>query len=56
MFLAAKAKSSAGLNHEPLRLQLPPDFQLDQAPPAEVGFELVPADSPAKGLGAAHGP
>jgi hypothetical protein len=32
---------------EPLRLQLPKDFQLDQEPPRSAAFQLVPAADPA---------
>ncbi|MCI0460258.1 MAG: hypothetical protein L0Z62_25175 [Gemmataceae bacterium] len=34
-----------GLYEEPLRLQLPKDFQLAQSPPRSVAFQLVPADA-----------
>ena len=46
-----KGKSAAGLNHEPLRLQLPVDFQLDQQAPGVIGFELVPTEANTKGAG-----
>lgn len=32
---------ASGLYHEPLQLQLPRDFQLDQDPPRVVGFEIL---------------
>jgi hypothetical protein len=41
-------KWEPGLYEEPLRLQLPRDFQLAQKPPRPVAFQLVPADAPAK--------
>jgi hypothetical protein len=36
----------SGLNHEPLQLQLPRDFQIvkESAPPSVVAFELLPGD------------
>ena len=34
---------TSGLNHEPLQIQLPKDFQLAEDPPRVVAFELVPA-------------
>jgi hypothetical protein len=45
-----KGKFTSGLNHEPLRLQLPRDFQLAQPAPRVVAFELVPADFVPGGL------
>jgi hypothetical protein len=47
----SKGKFTSGLNHEPLQLQLPKDFQLAQEPPRVVAFELVPGDWAADGLG-----
>lgn len=46
----------SGLNHEPLQLQLPKDFQLAEEVPRVVTFELQPADFVPKGLGAGTGP
>lgn len=40
-----------GLNHEPLRLHLPRDFQLARDAPRVVTFELLPGDSHLDGLG-----
>ncbi len=37
-----KGKFVSGLNHEPLQLQLPKEFQLAQDPPRVVAFELLP--------------
>lgn len=37
-----------GLNDEPVRIQLPRDYQLAQEPPRSVGVELEPVDAPAK--------
>lgn len=37
-----RGRFSAGLNHEPLQLQLPNDFTLTQAPPRVIAFELQP--------------
>jgi hypothetical protein len=36
----------SGLNHEPLQLQLPKDFQLTDGPLPVRGFNLEPADTP----------
>ena len=41
----------SGLNHEPLQLQLPKDFQLADDPPRVLAFELVPADFVPKNMG-----
>jgi hypothetical protein len=41
----------SGLNHEPVQLQLPKDFQLADDPPRVIAFELVPADFVPKTLG-----
>jgi YbbR domain-containing protein len=43
-------KWESGLYEEPLKLQLPKDFQLLQEPPRQVAFQLAPADPPAKPL------
>lgn len=40
-----------GLNHEPVQLQLPKDFQLAQEPPREVTFKLTPAEFTSKSMG-----
>ncbi len=40
----SKGKFVSGLNHEPLQIQLPRDFQLAQDPPRVIAFELLPAD------------
>jgi hypothetical protein len=45
-----------GLNHEPLQLQLPKDFTLEQEPGRVVAFELIPADFIPRDLGATPGP
>lgn len=37
-------KWEAGLYEEPIRLQLPKGFQLAQAPPRQVSFQLLPAE------------
>jgi hypothetical protein len=47
----SKGKFVSGLNHEPLQLQLPREFQLAQDPPRVVAFELVPGDFAPEGLG-----
>jgi hypothetical protein len=47
----SKGKFTSGLNHEPLQLQLPKDFQLAQDPPRVVAFELLPGDVNLEGLG-----
>jgi hypothetical protein len=39
-----RGKFISGVNHEPLQIQLPRDFQLAQDPPRPLGFELTPAD------------
>jgi hypothetical protein len=41
----------SGLNHEPVQLQLPKDFQLADDPPRVIAFELVPADFVPKNMG-----
>lgn len=46
-----KAKFVSGLNHEPLQIQLPRDFQLAQEAPRVVAFELLPGDFVPDGLG-----
>jgi hypothetical protein len=40
----------SGLNHEPLQIQLPRDFQLAQEDPRVVAFELLPADFVPSGI------
>jgi hypothetical protein len=40
----SRGRFTSGLNHEPLQLQLPRDFQLAQEPPRVVAFELLPGD------------
>lgn len=47
----SKGKFVSGLNHEPLQLQLPRDFQLAHDPPRVVAFELLPGDFVPDGLG-----
>jgi hypothetical protein len=47
----SKGKFVSGLNHEPLQLQLPKDFQLAQEAPRVVAFELLPGDVMLEGLG-----
>ena len=39
-----KGRFMPGVNHEPLQLQLPKDFSLEQEPARVVAFELIPAD------------
>lgn len=53
----AGGKFEPGNNLEPLRIQLPRDFQLAQDPPRMVAFELLPTDvaSP-RGAGVVSGP
>ena len=46
-----RGKFTSGLNHEPLQLQLPKDFQLTGNPPRVIAFELLPGDFTPKGLG-----
>jgi hypothetical protein len=46
-----RGKFASGLNHEPLQLQLPRDFQLAQDAPRVVAFELLPGDFVPDGLG-----
>lgn len=46
-----KGKFVSGLNHEPLQIQLPRDFQLAQDAPRVVAFELLPGDFVPDGLG-----
>jgi hypothetical protein len=41
-------KWDAGLYEEPLKLQLPKDFQLAQSPPRLVAFQLVPPEQATK--------
>ncbi len=40
----SKGRYTPGVNHEPLQLQLPKDFSLEQEPTRVVAFELIPAD------------
>jgi hypothetical protein len=40
----------AGRYHEPVRIQLPKEFELVQDPPRGVSFQLVPADGASRGL------
>jgi hypothetical protein len=40
-----------GLNHEPVQIQLPKDFQLAQEPPREAAFSLTPAEFARKSMG-----
>ncbi|MFO0878050.1 MAG: hypothetical protein U0840_11930 [Gemmataceae bacterium] len=47
----SKGKFVSGLNHEPLQLQLPREYQLAQDPPRVVAFELLPGDFVPEGLG-----
>jgi hypothetical protein len=49
-------KWEPGLYEEPLRLQLPKDFQLAQNPPRQAAFQLVAPDSPLKPAGGVRGP
>jgi hypothetical protein len=46
-----KGKFVSGLNHEPLQIQLPKDYQLAQEVPRVVTFELLPGDFRPDGLG-----
>ena len=45
-----------GLNHEPVQIQLPKDFQLSQEPPREVTFKLTAAEFSAKSMGQPSSP
>jgi YbbR-like protein len=45
-----------GMNHEPIQLQLPKDFQLAQEPPREAGFELAPVEFSPKTMGRVPSP
>jgi hypothetical protein len=51
----AGRKWEPGLYEEPLRLQLPKEFQLAQNPPKLVTFQLVPMEA-TKATGVVHGP
>ncbi len=42
---------TAGRYHEPIRIQLPKEFELAQEPPSGVSFQLVPLDTVPQGLG-----
>jgi hypothetical protein len=46
----SRGRFASGLNHEPLQIQLPKDFQLAQDPPRVLAFELLPADFVPRGL------
>jgi hypothetical protein len=48
-------KWEPGLYEEPLKLQLPKDFQLAQSPPRSVAFQLIPTDTGPKTAGVATG-
>jgi hypothetical protein len=45
-----------GFNDEPVRIQLPRDYQLAQDPPRSLGVELEPLDAPSKLAGGLAGP
>jgi len=45
-----------GLNHEPVQLQLPKDFQLAQKSLRVVAFELVPSEQIPRGVSVPQGP
>jgi hypothetical protein len=47
----SRGRFTSGLNHEPLQLQLPRDFQLAEEAPRVIAFELQPADFVPLGLG-----
>jgi hypothetical protein len=47
----SKGRFVSGLNHEPLQIQLPKEFQLAHDPPRVVAFELLPGDFAPDGLG-----
>ena len=49
-------KWEPGSYEEPLKLQLPKDFQLAQSAPRRLAFRLVPLDAGARALGIVHGP
>ncbi|MBY0525187.1 MAG: hypothetical protein K2R98_17405 [Gemmataceae bacterium] len=49
-------KFEAGLYEEPLRLQLPPEFQLAQNPPRAATFRLSPLTGEGTGLGGGRNP
>ena len=46
-----RGRFTSGLNHEPLQLQLPKDYSLEQEPTRVVAFELLPADFIPRELG-----
>ncbi len=50
-----RGRFTSGLNHEPLQLNLPKDFTLEQEPVRVVAFELLPADFIPRELGAMPG-
>ena len=47
----SRGRFTSGLNHEPLQIQLPKDFQVAAEPPRVVAFELLPNDFIPGGLG-----
>jgi hypothetical protein len=52
----SRGRFTSGLNHEPLQIQLPRDFQLAQEPPRVVAFELLPGDFVPSSLDRGTGP
>jgi hypothetical protein len=52
---AGEAKQPGFYADEPIKLQLPTDFRLDQDPPRSRQFQLVPTEAPAHAPGN-HGP
>jgi hypothetical protein len=48
-------KWEAGLYEEPLKLQLPKDYQLAQPPPRQIAFQLLPLEPVARTTGTASG-
>ena len=52
----SRGKFTSGLNHEPLQLQMPKDFTLEQEPARVVAFELLPADFIPRELSPVGGP
>lgn len=52
----SKGKFVSGLNHEPLQLQLPRDYQLAHDAPRVIAFELLPGDFVPDGLGTPTAP
>ncbi len=47
----SKGKFVSGLNHEPLQIEYPREYQLAQEAPRVVAFELLPGDFVPDGLG-----